>query len=150
MKKLAVIIILAAVLLPCTLTAKDKNFGLGIILGEPTGISLKKWFGGTTAIDCAVAWAFGGENSFHLHADYLIHKINLFNVESGTLPLYYGIGIRFKAEQKTRLGIRIPVGLCYIFEEAPIDIFLELGPILDIAPDMRFGFTGSIGARYYF
>ncbi len=38
MKKLAVIIVLAAMLFPCTLAAKDKNFGLGIILGEGVNI----------------------------------------------------------------------------------------------------------------
>lgn len=150
MKKLAMIFTLVAVLFPCAATAKDNEFGLGIILGEPTGISLKKWIGSTTAIDGAIAWSFGNGGSFHLHADYLFHNFSLFDVERGKLPLYYGIGIRIKAKKKSKLGVRIPIGICYIFEKTPLDVFLELGPLLDLAPSVRFGFTGSIGARYYF
>jgi hypothetical protein len=151
MKKSALIIVSIFLLLTGTAKAQNKEFGIGIILGEPTGISLKKWFGGDSAIDGAVAWSFGGVNSFHLHADYLHHNFNLFDVESGQLPIYFGIGFRFKAEEpNATFGVRFPVGICYIFENSPLDIFLELGPVLNLAPDMKFWFTGSIGARFYF
>lgn len=130
--------------------AQDSGFGLGIILGEPTGISFKNWIGSRTAIDGGVAWSFGNNDSLHLHADYLVHKFNLFKVKKGKLALYYGIGGRVKTEEKSRVGIRIPVGINYIFGEAPLDIFLELAPVLDLAPSTEFGLTGSIGIRYYF
>ena len=150
MKKPTLIIVSILLLLTATAKAQNKEFGIGIILGEPTGISVKKWLGDHYAIDGAVAWSFGGVNSFHLHADYLYHNFKLFDVESGQLPLYIGVGFRFKAEPEATFGVRIPVGICYIFEKAPLDIFLELGPVLNLAPDMEFWFTGSIGARFYF
>jgi hypothetical protein len=150
MKKSALIIVSIFLLLTATAKAQNKEFGIGVILGEPTGISLKKWLGDHSAIDGAVAWSFGGVNSFHLHADYLYHNFNLFDVESGQLPLYFGAGFRFRTEPEATLGVRFPVGICYIFEKAPLDIFLELGPVLNLIPDMEFWFTGSIGARFYF
>ncbi|MDH5468423.1 MAG: hypothetical protein OEY25_13480 [Candidatus Aminicenantes bacterium] len=150
MKRSALIIVSIFLLLTGTAKAQNKEFGIGVILGEPTGISLKKWLGGHSAIDGAVAWSFGGANSFHLHADYLYHNFNLFDVESGQLPLYFGVGFRFKTEPEATFGARFPVGICYIFEKAPLDIFLELGPVLDLVPGMEFWFTGSIGARFYF
>ncbi len=153
MKKLFLAVMATAfysLLSPVSADAQDSGFGLGIILGEPTGISLKTWVRSNAAIDGAVAWSFGQNSAIHLHADYLFHDFNLFDVESGKLPLFFGIGARFKAEPEAKFGIRFPVGIAYIFEKAPLDIFLELGPVLDLAPGVSFGFTGSLGARYYF
>jgi hypothetical protein len=35
----------------------DEDFGLGLILGEPTGLSLKYWFDEERAVDGALAWS---------------------------------------------------------------------------------------------
>ncbi|KPK98018.1 MAG: hypothetical protein AMJ90_10080, partial [candidate division Zixibacteria bacterium SM23_73_2] len=53
--------------------AQEDGFGLGVIVGEPTGICGKLWTSGRTAVDGAVAWSFEGESSVHLHADFLYH-----------------------------------------------------------------------------
>ena len=151
MKKLIAILFLAAILLfPISLAAQDSGFGLGIILGEPTGISFKNWVSGRGAIDFAVAWSFGNEDAIHVHADCLHHNFRLFKVEKGDLVFYYGIGGRVKAEKKSRVGVRIPVGVSYLFERDPLEIFFELGPILDLSPRTEFFVTGGIGIRYYF
>ncbi len=150
MKRPLVILMFILMFFPCAVLAQDQGFGLGFMLGEPTGISFKKWTGSKTAIDGAVAWSFSGQNSLHLHADYLIHRFDLIKVEKGRLPLYFGLGARLKLEDPTRFGVRIPVGVSYIFEEIPIDIFFELVPIFDLAPATDFKIAGSIGIRYYF
>jgi hypothetical protein len=131
-------------------SGQDHGFGLGIIVGEPTGVSLKTWTGGRTGLDFAVAWSFGRHDALHLHVDYLFHNFSLFKVEKGDLVLYYGIGGRVKAEEKARVGVRIPIGISYFFEKDPIEIFFELGPILDLAPATDFYMTGGIGIRYFF
>jgi hypothetical protein len=151
-KKLSVILVFmvfSVLWLAAPARAQRRGFGLGVILGEPTGLSLKSWTGRTTAIDAAVAWSFGREDSLHLHLDYLIHDFTLLRTNKGRLPVYYGIGGRIKLEDRTRIGIRFPVGVSYIFE-APLDLFVELGPILDLAPRTEFTLSASIGLRYYF
>lgn len=137
-------------LLSGPVAAQESGTGIGIILGEPTGISLKGWVSGKTAVDFAVAWSFVGKDSLHIHADYLVHDFSFFRVREGTLALYYGIGGRIKGQKNARVGVRVPVGLCYIFENIPLDIFLEIGPLLDLTPATEFEMTASIGARYYF
>jgi len=139
-------------LFPAVVKGKGSNngWGIGVILGEPTGISLKLWTGGTTAFDAAAAWSFRNQDKLHLHLDYLVHNYKLIKVESGKLPVYYGIGGRVKFEDDTRVGVRIPVGLCYQFANHPIDIFLEVVPVLDVAPETHFDVNASIGARYFF
>ncbi len=150
MKRPLVILMFIVIFFPCAVLAQDQDFGLGFMLGEPTGISFKKWTGSKTAIDGAVAWSFSGQNSLHLHADYLVHRFDLIKVEKGRLPLYFGLGARLKLEDRTKFGVRIPVGVCYIFEEASLDVFFELVPMFDLVPDTGFEIAGSIGIRYYF
>ena len=45
--------------------------GLGIVLGEPTGIAFKHYTTRTMAVDGAMAWSFTDDSSFHLHVDAL-------------------------------------------------------------------------------
>jgi hypothetical protein len=150
MKKGVLVLALAIMLFSGIARSQDKDFGLGIILGEPTGISAKKWLDDKSALDGAVAWSLVTPSSFHLHADYLYHDFNIFNVKKGKLPLYFGIGFRIRIGDEDRVGIRIPVGICYIFEQSPLDIFFELGPVLDLTPATRLRLTSSVGIRYFF
>jgi len=150
MKKSILLFLLGLVFLPMSLKAQDSGIGLGIILGEPTGVSLKSWIGNRDAFDIAVAWSFEGEGAIHVHADYLFHNYRLFRVERGDLAFYYGIGGRVKTVSKTQVGIRIPLGLCYLFEKDPLEIFFELGPIMNLTPKTLFRMTTGIGIRYYF
>lgn len=131
--------------------AEDKNFGLGIILGEPTGISFKSWHNKNIAYDGAIAWSLGGkDDALHIHLDYLIHNFRKFKVEEGKLAFYYGIGGRIKLEDKSRLGVRVPLGFSYVPEEIPIDVFFEIVPVFDLVPETDLGLNGAIGCRYYF
>ncbi len=155
MKKLMLLFVLLIVLLPFARNgmAQDGQFGLGIIIGEPTGPCFKLWTSQRTAIDGAAAWSFAKNAGMHLHADYLLHISDLVEVESGRLPLYYGIGgrIRFaEGDGDDNIGIRIPVGLEYLFETMPLDIFFEIVPILDLAPDTDLDFNAALGMRYFF
>lgn len=152
MVRLVVILTLLVTLFCCTPTvAQDRGFGLGIVIGEPTGFSLKKWRSDTTAIGGAIAWSFGKNNGLHLHGDYLVHNFDVFQPEKEQLALYYGIGGRIKiAKDETKVGVRIPLGIDYIFEKASLDVFLEFVPLLDLVPSTDFELNGAIGVRYFF
>ena len=127
------------------------SFGIGIIVGEPTGLSSKIWLNHRSAIDLAAAWSFADETALHLHGDYVTHFYDLIDVSKGSLPLYVGVGGRVKfGENDDFIGIRVPVGLAYIFDGVPVDIFLEVVPLLDVAPDTEFTMNAAIGVRYFF
>lgn len=130
--------------------AQEKGFGAGIIVGEPTGLSGKLWLGGQNALDMAAAWSFKGDGHLLLQTDYVWHSFNLISVSSGKLPLYYGVGGRIVLSDDPLVGIRVPVGLDYIFSGAPVDIFLEIVPILDLIPSTDFDIGGGLGVRYWF
>ena len=152
--KLTGLFILVVIVSLCSTTAtgwsQEEGVGLGVILGEPTGVSFKTWLSKTQAIDAAAAWSFGNKSAFHLHADYLLHSWSLIRVDRSNIPIYYGIGARLKFEDDNRFGVRFPVGITVFIREAPIDFFLEIVPILNLAPATDFDLNAAIGARYYF
>ena len=53
--------------------------GLGVMAGEPTGLSAKTWLGKTTAVDAGLAWSLSGDKDLQAHADYLIHNSELLD-----------------------------------------------------------------------
>ncbi len=128
----------------------DKVLGVGIILGEPTGLSFKKWQSQKVAWDAAVAWSFGKESALHLHVDYLLHDFHSLKVETNSIPFYYGIGARIKFKESSKLGIRFPLGVNLFIVEVPVDIFFEIVPILNVVPSTKFNMNAAFGARYYF
>lgn len=151
MRKLSIVLcLLMFAFILNTMKAQDKNIGLGIIVGEPTGISFKYWTSSTTAFDAALAWSFIDGGAFHIHADYIFHNFNLIRFSEGRLPFYYGIGGRIKTADKTQVGVRVPLGLAYMFNNTPVDIFLEVVPILNLAPKTDFRINAALGARYFF
>jgi hypothetical protein len=139
-----------------TLSAQTRGVGIGIILGEPTGLSMKFWTSSNTAIDIAAAWSFINGRAVHVHADYLYHNFKLVKLDYDTLPFYFGIGGRIKfAESENenhnyRIGVRIPVGLEFLPSKMPFDFFMEIAPLLDLIPNTDLNFNGGIGFRYFF
>jgi hypothetical protein len=130
--------------------AQERVFGLGILIGEPTGVSWKYWVSGENALDGGLAWSFRHSGYAHVHVDYLWHFAGAIPRAEGLIP-YVGIGGRLAAGRGDGiLGVRIPVGLAYWARRVPIEAFLELAPILDLAPATELAANGGIGVRFYF
>ncbi|MCB0272163.1 MAG: hypothetical protein KDD46_04040 [Bdellovibrionales bacterium] len=142
--------------IPALSYADKRPLGVGFILGEPTGLSMKYNLGPTTAIDGGAAWSFSGKDSFHLHSDLLFHTNNLFSVQNEDIrtngfDLYYGAGLRLKFNDgDDSFGIRAPIGLEYLFHDAHLGVFFEFAGILDLTPDTDFNINAGIGLRYFF
>ena len=156
---------LLAVMLCLGGQAQRSGFGAGLIIGEPTGISVKGWLTSDRAIDGALAWNLGHGGAFRIHGDYLFHKYDLITVSKGALPVYFGPGIRMRFWNDGRhwrhgewydesgrmdLAVRFPVGLAYQFDGAPVDCFMEVVPALGLVPSTYLDFDFGIGARYWF
>lgn len=148
-------IALGLTMILCSLSiavAAERQFGFGLIVGEPTGLSAKYLLNRENAIDLAVAWNLSGDNDFILHADYLWHVYDLIQVKSGQMPLYFGVGGRMELRNNKddRFGVRIPVGVSYQFAEPRfLELFGEIAPIIDLAPSTNMDLSVGIGARFY-
>jgi len=157
----AVVIALAV---PGVSVAEDKGlFGVGLIVGEPTGVSAKYYLSDDTAVDGAVGAGLI-DTGIHVHADYLWHPWVLESQEAFHLPLYVGPGLRFLSSNNGRgqdgvlhFGVRAVVGAVFDFRKIPIDVFIEVAPIVEWKlsdNDNEAGFGVAInaaaGVRYYF
>jgi hypothetical protein len=137
--------------------AQDRGFGLGVIIGEPTGISAKLWTSQTNALDFGLGWsAFdngrnNGGSRVHFHMDYLWHSFNAIH-SSERFPIYYGFGGRFNSGgfNEGSFAIRGVLGIAWLPKSTPLDIFLEVVPSLELTPASGFAMDAAIGARYFF
>lgn len=130
----------------------DKKFGVGLMLGEPTGASFKYWLSDVAAIDGVVGISLDDDEDFAVHADYLYHLNDVIELDENRMTVYFGGGPRFKARDRRDdlFGIRTVGGVAYIFDDVPVDVFFEAGPIFDVSPDFDVRYTVGIGARYWF
>ncbi len=129
------------------------KFGAGFTVGEPIGPSLKYFFNDSLAIDGAFGWSLHDHTDFYMQSDLLWHNFDLIPVSQGRMPVYFGVGglLRFRnSGEDDQFGIRAPVGVSYLFDNVPVDIFAEIGPALDLTPTVRGEVTGGIGIRFWF
>jgi hypothetical protein len=145
--------------------AEKGTFGLGLMVGEPSGISCKLYLGeeSNTAIAAGAGFAFAADG-LHAHADFLWHPWILSSADRFVLAAYLGVGARVLDHRRERatddfhLGARGVIGVVFDFIDLPIDAFAETAAILDYRtgggdPDhdnLGPGLALAIGARYYF
>lgn len=127
--------------------ARDNGFG--VMIGDPTGLSYKHWFSASSAFDVGLGWNLV-DGVTRLIADYHIVKPGLIRISSELFDLYFGPGLRLFLGGNTSLGVRIPVGIDYRLRSDPLGFFLEVVPVVTLAPATAFDMDFSIGARYLF
>ena len=143
----------------------NKTFGLGIMLGAPTGLSGKYFLDRSHALDFGIGGMryYRNRDGLHAHLDYLWHPFSLVSADAFELPLYFGIGGRLFdfndkndnfANDTIALGLRAPIGIAFDFNNVLLDIFFELALVADFYVDYsdRLGFdvNGAVGIRYWF
>ncbi|WP_428265333.1 hypothetical protein [Haliangium sp.] len=142
--------------------AANKTLGAGIMFGVPTGFSGKLYLGADTAVDLGLGVVRGfRRDGLYVHIDFLWHPATLVSTAPFELPLYIGLGGRLvdldddigdPNDDDFVLGVRGPVGIIFDFNTVPLDVFIELALVLDVAGyDAPSGeIDGAVGVRYYF
>lgn len=148
---------------------KGKSFGIGFSVGEPTALSLRFWTSRENSWDVAVGSSYIGNP--HIHADYLWHFNDAFN--SRIVTLYAGVGaaiglgdkygwvlVKYKKgkienrwyydrDHETVIAAKGTFGLNIIPRNTPLDIFLEINPIIGLSPGFGFDIMPALGIRFY-
>jgi hypothetical protein len=133
-----------------TSTAQERGFGIGVMMGEPTGLSAKGWITSRSAFDGGLAWSFRGDGYMHAHMDYLWHFTEVINSTQQVIP-YLGIGGRLTGfRSAATVGVRVAGGLAWLPSGSPLDVFVEIAPIVDIVPETRASANAGVGLRIYF
>jgi hypothetical protein len=156
-QRLVVVLAATAFCVSLAAAAHPDGFGLGLMGGDPAGLSLKVYTGYRTAVDAGLGYSYLRYGTAPaIHADALWHTRNIIDEDNGYLPLYIGVGGRVKFADSgrdfpdTRLGVRIPFGAEYVFPAFPLGLFVELVPVFNLAPwGDPLDYNSSIGFRYY-
>ncbi len=142
-------------------TVEKGAFGLGLALGEPTGVAAKLYLADDVAVSSIVGGAFGSRG-FHAHLDFLWHPVVFQVREHFVLPGYVGIGgrllskdVRASDDRTTYLGVRVVGGIVFDFSQIPIDAFGEVAVVPELrifgpGSQSRLDVNASVGVRYYF
>ncbi len=131
--------------------AQDRTFGIGGIIGDPDGVSVKAWLSETTAIAGAVSVDLGENYSWvSFHADFLKQN-TVVTWEEALLQTHFGGGVRFlSGDFEDFISLRAPIGIDVNAIDAPMEVFMEVVPTVDVDPEFYFYFSGAMGFRYYF
>jgi hypothetical protein len=133
--------------------------GIGVLLGEPTGLTLKVWTNPRDAVTFEV-----GESYFGLprvQIDYNVHT----GGEYSALRIYGGPGIAVGFNNNSRtgffgsdgsgldrdnnpaFGVRLILGLDII--PRPFEFFMEGGPLIGLSPGFGTALDLAVGVRLY-
>jgi hypothetical protein len=152
MKRILSIIFIVFLFYSSSNYGQDNGFGLGFLIGEPTGLSAKYWLDNDNALAFGMAYSFVRSNSaVSMHADYLYHAFDIIK-SNYRIPLYYGFGarLRFVNDADNSLGARGVIGVAWLSDNAPFDVFVEVVPVFNLFPSTALNLDAAIGARYYF
>ncbi len=132
------------------ITTPENGFGIGFMLGTPTGLSASLPIGGTNAFNATLGYDLGGGPNLYMQAAYVWIAKDIIPVDVGSVSAYYGPGAFVFASRDAALGIQVIGGIDYRFATAPVQVFLEIGPGINLLPDTRPHASGGLGIRYYF
>ncbi|MDD8019103.1 MAG: hypothetical protein PHP42_12065 [Bacteroidota bacterium] len=144
-------------------TPQGKKFGLGIMLGDPTGLTAKIAVSRENEITLSAGTSYFG--SLRLGIDYT-WRFDVFR--SPILHLYTGPGavvgighsdgfiyksyngrFYFRPAGESGLAVRGIVGLDFTLQHDPIEFFFEVGPLVGIIPAFGSSMDAAIGIRFY-
>lgn len=162
MKIAAAAIVMLLLVGVCDEASAQNNFGAGFVFGDPTGIAWQYRFSRFNTLDGG--FGFSPFDRFRIHVDYLW---NSYPFREQHLYLYYGVGAAvgfgragfvfvdhrngiIYSNEEAGFAARVPVGLAYLIPRSPVEIFLEVAPLMIFTPVTDFGADVGLGGRIYF
>jgi hypothetical protein len=153
----------------------SRKFGLGAMVGDPTGLSGKVWLGPTNAVDAGLGfYGYGfrggcfrdragrpicdrgyGRGSTSVHVDYLWESKLIDRAVQLDWHLGAGGRVFFLGDPCANdcwdLGVRLPIGLDLTFRQPTfLEVFAEIAPVFYFAPATFLAMEGGLGVRGYF
>ena len=123
--------------------------GAGIGAGDPTGLSFALRTETLLTVSTMVGWDFR-EAEFHVHGDYQVPVAEIQPPESVLAVTFFtGIGATLDLGDDAGVGVRVPLVAALSFDK-PLEVFVELAPVLGVLPAIDLGMQGTMGVRGWF
>jgi hypothetical protein len=144
--------------------AMAKTWGLGAVVGSPTGLSVNYFLNETHTIHTTLAYNLSGDKDLELGSHYTWRKNDL-NIDSLKLGWFYGAGamLTFRDHDNNNsrnhndnhdddidLGPSGTIGLFHEFTEVPLELFLKGNLTLNLIGNTDVDGDAMIGLHYNF
>ena len=124
---------------------RPARWGVGFMLGDPFGLTVKRYTGGVNAFDAYIAFAYGPGLRFG--GDWLLNLGRIVRAPKLDVDVYIGAGpfigtfqgacgpfLSGSCNGDVYVGGRVPMGAEMLLKEAPITFGVEVAPGLGFAP----------------
>jgi len=168
MKRLLILIMmlligLGAITAEARVCPVPAQYGAGVFLGWPSGLTGIYWLNNKEAYDLSVGLGYHGV--VFIQGDYLYHNYDIIkNINSNCgASLYYGGGLSLTMDGEHRyqrrnadetydnlLGLKGTVCISYFLPQQPFELYFEISPIVNIIPVGKWDFDAVVGTRYMF
>jgi len=132
----------------------DGPIGIGIFLGQPTGVTFEMDLASSSWVDFKAAWNLAGPKggySILLQGNYEYAFPGMFAIEKELFTPFVGGGAVVDInDTNVNFGVRVPAGVAYRFRNIPLELFLEAGLDVYLFPAFSLGGSGGLGARMRF
>ena len=130
------------------------DFGLGLFLGEPTGVDLKVGLSNRSGLDIVLGFTTLREGrDGYGHLTYLLTPL-VAQGDAVTVPIRLGIGgAIFGTSNNLSFAVRAPFEVGIRLHRTPLEFYGELALALvfvDPQNDLLFDVQGGLGFRVYF
>ena len=123
--------------------------GAGLAVGEPTGFNVALRNEALHTVSSTVGWNLSA-GKFHAHSDYQVPFTEITPSDSVlAMTLYAGLGATLDIGDTFSFGARVPVVAAISFDK-PIEVFVELAPVVGVLPDVGIEVQASTGVRGWF
>jgi hypothetical protein len=123
--------------------------GAGIGVGNPTGFNFALRTETLHTLSTLAGWNLS-KGQFHVHGDYQVPFAELNPAESVLAVTFYaGLGATMDIDNSLGFGARVPVVAAISFDK-PLEVFVEIAPVIGVLPDMDMRVQGTTGIRGWF
>lgn len=157
------IILSTLLLLSIPTFAEVKPWGIGVILANPTGFSVKHRLSGKNSIDGALGYSLGRHDYVHLHGTYLWEFDRELKISKAFLGYYFGVGGALfswdrndppgwadRNDNDLGLAVRGSGGINYYFNDPSFEVFAEASLHFFFVPSTDVDLGIALGGRYFF
>jgi len=150
--------ILVSALLMLVVGLAFSQFSLGVMVGQPSGLSARWQLSENLSLDFGAAYSFLWTTGIHIHVDAVFFDRTLLRLADNVIPVYFGAGARYLGAYWGPIGIttlsaRVPVGVLYPFHvsgDVNLEVFAEVVPTIMLIPAFDFDASFALGVRYRF
>jgi hypothetical protein len=154
MRKLLLTTLVFGIALAARATPARADFGIGLFLGDPTGLDLKIGLSNRSALDLLLGFnTFRDGRSGYGHLTYLVTPV-VAHGDSVLVPVRLGIGAALYGNRNDLdFAIRAPLEIGLRLRRTPLEFYGEIALALaffnDSNNDLRLDVQGGLGFRLF-